>query len=155
MKEQHVIADQMAEIRLSYKPLRKPHTPVIKTSEESYRQAIKYFPSDTIALQEHFIVLFLNRSNYLIGGCLLSSGGISGTIADLRIILGIALKSVASAIVVVHNHPSGNKFPSASDKDLTQKLKSAAALMDIQLLDHLIVSPTEGEYYSFADEGIL
>jgi DNA repair protein RadC len=57
--------------------------------------------------------------------------------------------------VVVHNHPSGNKFPSASDKDLTQKLKSAAALMDIQLLDHLIITPSEGEYYSFADEGIL
>jgi hypothetical protein len=61
MKEQHVIADQMAEIRLSYKPLRKPHTPIIKTSEESYRQAIKYFPKDTIALQEHFIVLFLQE----------------------------------------------------------------------------------------------
>lgn len=155
MKEQHVVSDQMAEIRLSYKPLRKPNTPVIKTSEESYRQAIKYFPKDTIALQEHFIVLFLNRSNYLIGGFLLSSGGISGTIADVRIILGVALKSVASAIIIAHNHPSGNKFPSASDKDLTQRLKSAAALMDIQLLDHLIITPSEGEYYSFADEGIL
>ncbi len=155
MAFKHVYSDEMSEIKLSYRPLRKPNIPVIKSSQESYRQVIKYFPQDTVALQEHLVVLFLNRSNYLIGGCLLSSGGISGTIADVRLILAVALKSAASAIIVAHNHPSGNRLPSESDKQLTEKLKSSAALMDIQLLDHLIITPSEEEYYSFSDEGII
>ena len=81
-------------------------------------------------------------------------GGITGTVADIRLILAVALKSAATGIVLAHNHPSGNVKPSAADLELTKKIKDAAAVMDIRLLDHIIISPW-GEYFSFADEGMI
>ena len=98
-------------------------------------------------------MLFLNRGNRVLGGYKISSGGITGTVVDIRIILAIALKCLASGIILAHTHPSGELTPSRTDKELTQKLKEAAKLMDISLLDHLII--TENAHYSFADEGIL
>jgi DNA repair protein RadC len=82
-----------------------------------------------------------------------SSGGITGTIVDQRIVLGTALKAAATAIILAHNHPSGNLQPSQSDIDLTTRMKAAATFMDITIIDHLIV--TDENYYSFADEGII
>lgn len=84
---------------------------------------------------------------------MISQGGLDGTVADLRIIFAIALKSLSTSIVVAHNHPSGNKKPSAADTKLTKKIKDAGELLDIQLLDHLIL--VENGYFSFADEGLL
>ena len=85
--------------------------------------------------------------------CLVSSGGVSGTVADPKIIYKAALEALASGIILVHNHPSGNPEPSQADINLTKKLKTAATALDISLLDHLIFS--EQGYYSFADEDIL
>lgn len=102
---------------------------------------------------EVFAVLFLNQANRIIHFETISSGGLTGTVADPRIILKKALEERAVSIILCHNHPSGNLQPSRADRDLTEKIRDAARLFDIKLLDHVIVSP-EG-YLSFADEGIL
>lgn len=102
---------------------------------------------------EVFAVLFLNQGNRIIDYKIISSGGISGTVVDSRIILKTALELGATAIILCHNHPSGNLKPSNADTSITQKIKAAALLMDIKLMDHIIVS-NEG-FYSFADDGIL
>jgi DNA repair protein RadC len=102
---------------------------------------------------EEFKVLLLNRGNKVIGVYKASSGGITATIADSRLILATAIKSLSTSIILSHNHPSGNLKPSAADQDLTLKIKSACQYHDIKVLDHVIVS-SEG-YYSFADEGLL
>ncbi len=102
---------------------------------------------------EEFWILFLNRSNRVISRMKLSQGGISGTVTDVRIVMKRAIEYLASGIIVCHNHPSGNLNPSESDTKITQKIKEAGNLMDIQLLDHLII--TDNDYYSFADNGLL
>jgi len=102
---------------------------------------------------EEFWILFLNRSNRVINRMKLSQGGISGTVTDVRIVMKKAIEYLASGIIVCHNHPSGNLNPSESDSRITQKIREAGSLMDIQLLDHLIIS--DRDYYSFADNGLL
>ncbi len=124
--------------------------PVIRTSSNiaQYLQAtIKDFS------YEVFAVVFLNRANKINHFEIISKGGISGTVADPRIILKKALEEDATAIVLCHNHPSGNLQPSRADEELTKKIKEAAAFFDIKILDHIIVS--EEGYYSFADDGML
>ena len=103
--------------------------------------------------QEVFAVIFLNQANRIIHFETVSSGGLTGTVADPRIILKKALDEQAVSIILCHNHPSGNLQPSLADRELTAKIREAARLFDIKLLDHIIVS-TEG-YLSFADEGLL
>jgi DNA repair protein RadC len=102
---------------------------------------------------EEFWILFLNRSNKVINRMKLSQGGISGTVTDVRMVMKKAIECLASGIIVCHNHPSGNLNPSESDTKITQKIKEAGNLMDIQLLDHLIIS--DKDYYSFADNGLV
>jgi len=102
---------------------------------------------------EVFCVLYLNQANKVLRHEVISSGGLTGTVADTRIVLKNALLQNANQLIIAHNHPSGNSKPSAADKDLTKKLKEAAALMDIKLLDHLIVIGTT--YLSLADEGLI
>jgi DNA repair protein RadC len=102
---------------------------------------------------EEFWILFLNRSNKVISRMKLSQGGISGTVTDVRIVMKKAIENLASGIIVCHNHPSGNLNPSESDSRITNKIKEAGILLDIQLLDHLII--TDKEYYSFADNGLI
>lgn len=106
-----------------------------------------------VELQEQFIVLYLSQSNHVIGYYKHSKGSINATVADIRIILGTALKCAAISMIVAHNHPSGNLRPSRADEDLTRRLKEAALLHDIKLLDHLII--TKEAYLSFANEGLL
>jgi len=106
-----------------------------------------------VELQEQFIVLYLSQANRVIGYYKHSKGSINATVADIRIILGTALKCACVAMIVAHNHPSGNLKPSRADEDLTRRLKESAGLMDIKLLDHLII--TKDGYLSFADEGLL
>ena len=113
----------------------------------------KIYKRGEIELQEQFIVLYLNQSNEIVGYYRHAKGGINSTIADVRIILSTALKSNSVAIIIAHNHPSSNLKPSEADKHLTKKIKEAASLMDINVLDHLIL--TNESYYSFADDGIL
>ena len=102
---------------------------------------------------EVFAVLYLNRANKVNHYEIVSEGGITGTIADPRIILRKALEHDAVNIILCHNHPSGSLKPSRADEQLTTKIKEAARFLDIAVIDHLIVS--EDGYYSFADEGIL
>ncbi|MEO7585354.1 MAG: DNA repair protein RadC [Ferruginibacter sp.] len=102
---------------------------------------------------EVFGVVFLNKANKINHFEIISRGGITGTVADPRIILKKALEENATSIVLCHNHPSGNLKPSRADEDLTQKIKQAAKYFDIIVMDHIIVS--EEGYYSFSDEGIL
>lgn len=102
---------------------------------------------------ESFVVVYLNRANHIIRQEIISEGGITGTVADPRIILKKALDHHAVSIILCHNHPSGNLKPSKADELLTNKIKNAAAFLDIQVMDHIIVS--EEGYYSFADEGLM
>jgi DNA repair protein RadC len=102
---------------------------------------------------EAFGVVFLNTANKLKHFEIISQGGITGTVADPRIILKKALEFDAVSLIISHNHPSGNVTPSRADEELTRKIKQAAALFDITLLDHIIVS--DSAYFSFADEGLL
>jgi len=103
--------------------------------------------------QEVFAVVFLNRGNKVTHLEIISEGGLTGTVADPRVILKKALENDATSLVLCHNHPSGNLRPSKADEILTQKIKQAAAFLDISIMDHIIVS-NEG-YFSFADEGML
>lgn len=123
---------------------------VIKTSgniAQYLRATIKDFS------YEVFAVMFLNKANKINHFEIISRGGITGTVADPRIILKLALEHGATSIILCHNHPSGNLKPSRADEELTQKIKTAARYLDIDVMDHVIVS--ENGYYSFADDGML
>lgn len=148
------LSKDVAEIHVSYLP-KSSIRPFIGSSKDAYDQMIKFFPVESLALQERFLVGYLSRSNSLLGVYEASVGGITGTVADPRLILSVALKTASVGIVLAHNHPSGNLKPSKQDIDLTNRLKEAASLMDINVIDHLIVTAEEGSYLSFADEGLL
>ncbi len=102
---------------------------------------------------EEFWVIYLNKGNRVIDKERVSAGGVAGTVVDVKIILKQALQKLASGIILAHNHPSGNMQPSDADISVTRKLKEAAKLMEIHILDHLIVG--DSAYYSFADNGLL
>lgn len=102
---------------------------------------------------EEFWILIMNRAHKVLDTMKISQGGITGTVIDTRMILKFAIDKRATSLIVSHNHPSGNKKPSEADINITRKIKNAAALMDITLLDHIIV--TDHSYFSFADEGLL
>lgn len=146
------LTTNVAEIKVSYIPTDRPGTQ-LTCSNDVYAELKNWFPIDTISLQEQFICLYLNRANRILGAYEVSRGGITGTVADPRLILAVALKSGAVGIIIAHNHPSGNLKPSKSDELLTSKIKDGGQLLDIQLVDHLIVS-SEG-YFSFADQGLV
>lgn len=145
---------KVAEVELVYKTkIRASQRPKINSSADIYNLLKQQWNANKIDMLEEFKVLLLNRGNSVLGICDVSSGGITGTVADPRLILATALKSLAVNLVLCHNHPSGNLKPSRADEMMTRKIKEAAAYHDIQVLDHIIIS-SEG-YYSFADEGIL
>jgi DNA repair protein RadC len=125
----------------------------IKTSKDSYQALKLFFDQDTIELTETFLVIYLNRANNTIGWMKVSSGGITGTVVDQRIVLATALKAAATAMILAHNHPSGQIQPSHADIELTKKIKQAGLIMDIPVIDHIILG--DNNYYSFADEGII
>lgn len=109
---------------------------------------------DLLDLQhEEFWVVLLNRSNLVIKKHLISSGGVSGTVADPKIIFKAALEELASGVILVHNHPSGNLKPSQADINLTKKMKQAGLALEVPVLDHLIFC--DHNFFSFADEGML
>ena len=102
---------------------------------------------------EEFWIVYLNNSNKVVHKAQLSKGGITGTLVDVRLVLKQALEIGAVGIILAHNHPSGTLLPSTADKQITQRLKTAADALDIKILDHLILA--QQEYVSFADKGIL
>ena len=107
--------------------------------------------SKQIEIREEMYLILLNRNNRILGYHKLSMGGITGTVADIRLLFAVALKSLASSVIIAHNHPSGNVKPSNADIELTRKIREAGKLLDITLLDHIII--TNNDYYSLADEG--
>lgn len=124
----------------------------IKSSMDSY-ECLNQFWQD-ISLNESFNVMFLNKSNQVKGIYRLSKGGLDCVIVDVRLLFSIALKTLSTAIVVAHNHPSGSLTPSKADDQVTEKIKKAAKFLDIKLLDHLILTPSNG-YFSYADDSRL
>jgi len=122
----------------------------IRSSNDAREIILPYFADLT---HEEFYCIFLNTANRVIKVEQISKGGISGTVADVRIVLISAVLSTASGMIVAHNHPSGNLSPSDSDIRITQKIQEAGLLLYVQLLDHLIIAGVD--YYSFADNGAL
>ena len=118
------------------------------------KMLFEHWDKQTMQVHESFKVVLLNNNNKVKGIYQLSKGGITGTLVDLRILFAVVLKSLSVAIILTHNHPSGTLKASEADKDLTQKIKQAAALFDVRVLDHILIVPN-GDYYSFADNGIL
>lgn len=102
---------------------------------------------------EEFWVVFLSRNNSVIGKERISLGGTAGTVTDLKVILKKAVEKLASGIICVHNHPSGNIYPSDADKKITKRIAEAASLLDITLLDHVIIAGDK--YFSFGDDGLI
>lgn len=141
-------------IELSYINHVKPsERPVITNSGTAYRLLYQSWDKKKIEMQEQFKILLLNQSNKALGLYELSAGGVTGTIADPRLIFAAAIKANATAIILAHNHPSGQLSASKADEILTMKIKDAGKLLDISVLDHIVV--TSDGYFSFADEGLL
>lgn len=126
---------------------------VVKGSRDVAEIARLCFDADTIDWVESFIVIALNRANKVLGFYKVSQGGVTGTVADPKVIFQFALLANATSLIMAHNHPSGNLQPSRADEELTRKIKDAGQLLDIRVIDHIIV--TDEGFYSFADEGIL
>lgn len=145
---------KVSEIELTYNnKVKAADRPLILSSEAAY-WVLESNWDNKIALSESFNILLLDRSNRVLGMCPISSGGISGTVVDLKLVFAAALKGRASSIILAHNHPSGNLKPSLADIELTKKIKKAGELLEIAVLDHVILSP-DGEYYSFVEECVL
>lgn len=144
----------VSEIELIYKTKVKASERVqIKSSRDAYHLVLSNWDQGKIEFFEQFKILLLNQSYKVLGIYEISSGGISGTVVDLRLIFSAALKANATSIMMVHNHPSGRTLASDADKCITRKVHEAGKLLDIALLDHLIITPES--YYSFADDGAL
>ena len=123
------------------------------TTSESASNVIRKFYFDDINIYESFFILLLNRANNTTGFAKISQGGTAGTVVDIKIIAKYAVESLSSAVIICHNHPSGNKQPSDADLNITRKIKDALLLLDIKLIDHIII--TENDFYSFSDNGNL
>jgi DNA repair protein RadC len=148
------VLGKVAEVELVYRSrVKAAERPQISSSSDAYNILSSLWEEGKMDLVEQFKVLFLNRANKVLCIFNVSSGGITGTVADPRIIYTAALKINAVSIILAHNHPSGSLSPSKADEELTQKIKHAGQFLDIKVLDHLILS-SDG-YYSFADEGLI
>ncbi len=148
------LKNQIAEITVSYLPkVKASERPTVASSKDVYNLFLHNWDNTRIEMIEQFKIMLLNRANKVLGIFTVSTGGVSGTIADPKVIFSTALKGNASSIMLAHNHPSGNLKPSDVDRQLTNKLIQAGKLLDISVLDHLIIT-AEG-YLSFADEGLI
>jgi len=124
----------------------------IKTSKDCADYARQFY-FDDLEIYESMFIILLNRAQKTEGYVKISQGGTAGTVIDIKIIAKYAVDTLANAVILVHNHPSGNTEPSESDKIITMKARNALELFDIKLLDHIIL--TEDKYYSFIDKGIM
>jgi DNA repair protein RadC len=144
---------EIAEIEVQYSTNIKPSDRVKITCSKDAADAFRSVWRQPLELKECFYAMFLNRGNKILGILLISEGGISGTVVDVRSIFSAALKANSCSIILAHNHPSGNGTPSESDLKITIKVKSAGEVLDIQVLDHVILLP-DG-YSSLADDGYM
>ncbi|GGF38609.1 JAB domain-containing protein [Echinicola rosea] len=154
IQKKNIIPHKVAEIVLSYQPeMKLSEVPKITSSKEAYNVLLENWDKSKLQFVEQFKVMLLNRSNRVLGIVNISTGGTSGTIADPKLVFAAALKSNSSGLIISHSHPSGNRYPSKVDNDLTERLVQLGKLMDLPILDHIIV--TAETYYSYADEGGL
>ena len=149
--ETKIYKNTISEYSLKYTKSEIQKTKI--TSSESASKVIRQFYFDDINIYESFFILLLNRANNTTGFAKISQGGTAGTVVDIKIIAKYAVESLSSAVIICHNHPSGNKQPSEADINITKKIKDALLLLDIKLIDHIII--TENDLYSFADNGNL
>lgn len=142
------------EITIKYKGTKKTELRKLTNSRETYEVCKLLYNENTIDWAEEMILICLNRANKVIGYYKVSQGGTTGTVCDPKIVFTIALNCAGTtSIILSHNHPSGNTEPSSADKQITEKIKNAGRMLDINVLDHIIV--TDESYYSFADEGLI
>lgn len=140
------------EIKAVYEVKNNVRRVKVNNSEDVVEHVRKVWPVD-ITYREAFVCVYLNQQNNTIGHTIISLGGITGTMVDVRMVFQHALVSNATRMILAHNHPSGSLKPSSEDIKLTNKIKEASKLLDIYLLDHVIL--TENSFYSFADNSIL
>lgn len=145
-----MIQQFVKEYTLKSKPTQR-ETKEIKDSQTAVEELRAVYNPDTLGLYETAYVLYLNSSNRLKGFMKLSDGGMTHVIVDPRLVMMGALGSLATAVILCHNHPSGNPRPSEDDRQLTKKLIAACKLMDISFLDHIIIGADR--FYSFRDHG--
>ncbi len=144
----------MTEIELVYRNRVKQSDRIqISTAENAYDVFLSAWDMNKIDLVEQFMILLVDRGNRVLGVSNISTGGISACLVDPKIVFATALKAKASGIIMAHNHPSGNLKPSNADIALTDKLKEGGRFLDIQVMDHLIVTPQS--FFSFANEGLI
>lgn len=145
---------EVAEIQLSYRTKVKPsQRPKVTSSKDAYDILLENWDEDKLEFIEQFKVLLLNRASKVLGIYEASTGGVSGTVADPKLIFAAAIKANASAVIISHCHPSGQLRPSDADINLTKKLVEGGKFLEIHVLDHIII--TSESYFSFADEGLM
>jgi DNA repair protein RadC len=152
--EDYPLGFQVAEVELVYRSTVKPsERPVVLTAADAYQLFLKIWDVEKMELAEHFKAIFLNRASKVLGYINASTGGINGTVADVRHIFAAAIKMNACSVIVCHNHPSGSLKPSRLDEGLTIRFAEVGRILDIELFDHLIIT-SEG-YYSFLEQGAV
>lgn len=144
----------VAEVKISYRSqIQVADRPKITSSRDA-ENILRINWSEDIELLEEFVVLFLTKANQVKGLFRASRGGSAGTVVDAKIVFAAGLKAMASALILAHNHPSGNLQPSQADIDLTKRLRKVGEALEMPVLDHLILAPYVG-YYSFADNSLI
>ena len=143
---------KVSEVNLIYKNV-VPSSQRIKItgSVSAFEILHQHWAEETIELKEEFKILLLNRANKVLGISLISSGGVSGTLVDPKLIFATALKANCSGIILAHNHPSGIAEPSSADRQITKRFTEAVALIDVRVLDHIVVG--DGECVAFSERG--
>ena len=142
----------VAEIKVSYTAPIAEHV-VINSSIHAYNLIIQLWDKEKILLQEQFAALFFNQNKKMIGWQVLSTGTMTKCIVDIKLLASLALHTMATQVIIAHNHPSGNLTASNCDKNLAGTVKEALKLIDVTLLDHLII--TNSGYLSFKDDGLM
>jgi len=142
----------ISEIEITYRNTVPRNQMRTVTSSRDAVDAFRDIWSNQMEHVEQFYILMINRANKVLGYTLIATGGVSATVVDPKVIFQAALKANASSIICAHNHPSGNNKPSDADIKITDKIKAAGQFLDINLLDHVIMTPDDN-FYSFADEG--
>lgn len=146
----------VSEVELIYKTKVKPsNRATVTQSKDAYNIFKSVYDFNKIEHKEMMYAMYLNNAKKVLAVLLISEGGITGTVSDIRVIFQGALKTNATAIILSHNHPTGNMKASATDIALTKQVKDAGKILNIELCDHLIISPEDGQYLSMADEGII
>lgn len=147
------IKPPVATLQISFIPSIPYHSSALYSSTQLADFIRSCYDPNTIQYTESFYCLYLNRANRVLAVAELSKGGMTGTVVDNRTLIALALQCGALSIIISHNHPSSNLRPSVADENITKQIKQAAAIFNIHLLDHIII--TADSYLSFADEGLL